>query len=159
CRPLPGPSPTATAGAVGAAAAVPAAPLLAASRLAAAPAVEEGPAQGEQRRTAPAPEEVRARREKGGPQEPKGYIYPPLRPRPSRPENKPDDAATAERLRRFLNDPALHEDSQLLLPQRVSHYYGAIRASRSCLGCHRQVDNPDLEEGDLLAVIKVEVPT
>src|SRR5262249_6771042 len=45
CRPLPGPSPTATAGAVGAAAAVPAAPLLAASGLAAARAVEEGPAE------------------------------------------------------------------------------------------------------------------
>jgi two-component system sensor histidine kinase BarA len=37
-------------------------------------------------------------------------------------------------------------------------YYGPVRATKSCVACHHQF-NPDLAEGDLLALVKIEVPT
>jgi len=51
-----------------------------------------------------------------------------------------------------------YEDSQLLLSQGEYYYYGAVRATPTCLGCHRRSD-PDLQENDLLAVIRIRVKT
>ncbi len=68
------------------------------------------------------------------------------------------DQASRLKLDEFKNDPELHEDSQLMLSRGKNYYYGAVRAGPSCLGCHRQL-NADLKENDLLAVIKIEIPT
>jgi signal transduction histidine kinase len=86
------------------------------------------------------------------------YQYRSLRPDSTRPENKPDDPFSAERLKAFQADPKLREDSRSLLPQRVHQYYGAIRATKTCLACHKQF-TPDLTEDGLIALIKIEVPT
>jgi two-component system sensor histidine kinase BarA len=66
-----------------------------------------------------------------------------------------------ERLREFQADPDKQEENQLDLAKGFNYYYGAVRASQSCLGCHRQVgpDAAELKESDLLAVIKIRAPT
>src|SRR5262249_45820810 len=55
------------------------------------------------------------------------------------------------------------EDSRQLSAQQVIHYYGAIRASASCLSCHplprEKEAYGELKKGDLLAVVKIQMPT
>jgi signal transduction histidine kinase len=63
-----------------------------------------------------------------------------------------------QRLKEFREDGEKSEDSQLLLAQGKHLYYGAVRASPSCLECHRG-SRPDVAENDLLAVVKIRVPT
>src|SRR5262249_24238114 len=71
---------------------------------------------------------------------------------------RPDDEYGYARLKEFLDDPDKAEDNQLLLSRGVNHYYAPVRATPSCLACHRQT-TPDLAEGDPIAVLKIEVPT
>jgi two-component system sensor histidine kinase BarA len=68
------------------------------------------------------------------------------------------DFTTLEKIKAFQNNPNKYEDNYLDLSSKRNYYYGAVRASESCLGCHRKF-NSDLQEGDLLAVIKLEVDT
>jgi two-component system sensor histidine kinase BarA len=68
------------------------------------------------------------------------------------------DQATLVKIREFQEDRNFHEDSHLMLEQGKNAYYAAVRAGPSCLECHQQL-KPDLQQGDLLAVIKIEVPT
>src|SRR5262249_6059137 len=75
---------------------------------------------------------------------------------PTRPNKRPDSEYAQERLKEFLRDPTKNEDSQTT--EKKFHYYGAIRATASCLGCHRR-DNPDLQEGGLIAAIRISIPT
>src|SRR5262245_31547387 len=86
------------------------------------------------------------------------YRFTFITPNGRRRENKPDSDYAQERLKEFQNDPERNEDNQLLLSQKEHHYYGAVRATGSCLECHRR-DNPELKEGDLIAVVHVTVPT
>src|SRR5262249_12012161 len=79
-------------------------------------------------------------------------------PHATRLDRKPQTEYDRERLKQFLETPTLNEDSNLLLSSKENHYYGAIRATRSCLACH-QKDNPDLKEGGLIAVIKIPLST
>jgi signal transduction histidine kinase len=74
------------------------------------------------------------------------------------PPDRAPDQASLERLREFQHDDQKQEDNQLLLSHGKNFYYAAVRASASCLGCHKQL-KPSLKENDLLAVIKIEVPT
>jgi signal transduction histidine kinase len=107
-----------------------------------------------------APDEFRRQWEDGWPPEVaplKRYVYQILRPDAVRAENKPDPDG-AERLKEFQANPRLQEYPKLLLSRKVHLYYGAVRASASCLGCHRRT-SPDLQEGDVLAAVKIEVPT
>ncbi len=112
----------------------------------------------EQQRVATALDEFRLKWEEHWPLSLKNYRFRIIRPNATRPENRPDDGASVERLRAFQADPTLPEDNQLLLAQGMNHYYGPVRATASCLGCHRKM-NPELAENDLLAVIKISVPT
>src|SRR5207253_2562574 len=57
--------------------------------------------------------------------------------RPDDPEKRPQDSAGYEQLREFQNDPNRDEFNQLLLSQGQNHYYAAIRATESCIGCHK----------------------
>ena len=48
--------------------------------------------------------------------------------------------------------------------QAFIHYYGAIRATRSCLACHPTGAEErdalgELQEGSLMAVVKIRLPT
>ena len=53
--------------------------------------------------------------------------------------------------------PSLKEKYQLQA-NKSFYYYGAIRASESCLACHQQTE-PNLKEGGLIAIIRIQVPT
>jgi signal transduction histidine kinase len=110
---------------------------------------------GEQRKTAQALDEFRANWSQRLPEElqdPKFWII------KGNASPGTHDAASLERLKEFQLDHNKHEDPQLLLSQKLVHYYGAVRATKTCVECHRQL-NPDVKKGDLLAVIKIEVPT
>jgi two-component system sensor histidine kinase BarA len=83
----------------------------------------------------------------------------------TRPEQMPLDNYTVQRLKEFEDDPNKLEDYDLLLSNNSHLYYASIRASESCLKCHREIQhraNPDLPEmqaKDLIALVKIEVPS
>jgi two-component system sensor histidine kinase BarA len=82
------------------------------------------------------------------------------KPNATRQQDMPDPD-TLKRLKAFQLDPSKHEDNYLDPNSKHNYYYGAIRATRKCLHCHRsdQLNGPDLQEGDLLAVIKIDADT
>lgn len=80
-----------------------------------------------------------------------------FRPDAKSPQQRPDDPYGQARLKEFQNNPSSFENNNLLLQQEVNHYYAAIRATKTCLPCHR-VSNSNLAENDLLAMIKIIVP-
>jgi two-component system sensor histidine kinase BarA len=80
-----------------------------------------------------------------------------FKPNATRSQDIPD-YTTLEKINEFQKDPDKHEENNLDLTNKRNYYYGAVRASASCLKCHAQA-NADLHEGDLLAVIKIDVDT
>src|SRR5262245_25900585 len=82
------------------------------------------------------------------------YSFHVFRPKPVNPVQRADDGISMERLKEFQNNKDLQEDNQLLLDRRLNVYYGAVRATRTCLVCHRRLD-PDLAENDLIAMVKI----
>jgi two-component system sensor histidine kinase BarA len=86
-----------------------------------------------------------------------GYEYNPslIRLPVSHQQDMPDHA-TLERIKAFEADPSKLEDNYLDLSAGYNYYYGAVRASESCIACHHHSQaNP----GELLAVVKIEVAT
>src|SRR5262245_21231338 len=83
-----------------------------------------------------------------------GFIVPGASQRVSR----PDDEYDQERLKQFRQDDSALESSNHLPASNEYHYYAAVRATPSCLGCHRK-ENPALREGGLIALVKIRVPT
>jgi two-component system, NarL family, sensor histidine kinase BarA len=79
-------------------------------------------------------------------------------------EDMPSDNYTSQRFKDFLADDGKLEDKDLLFSAPSHLYFGAVRASSSCLDCHRELqhrNNPDLaemKENDLIALIRIEVP-
>jgi signal transduction histidine kinase len=122
-----------------------------------------GPAGGDrprpepQRRLAEAVQEFREKWEKRWPEALQNYGFALIPASATRPDQVPEQI-DFQRLKEFRDDAAKSEDSQLLLAQGKHLYYGAVRASPSCLSCHRQT-RPELGENDLLAVVKIRVPT
>jgi signal transduction histidine kinase len=110
------------------------------------------------RQTAQALDEFRRNWEKNWPEGLREYSKLIIKPNPTRPENRPDNNYSLERLKAFQADDSLQEDNLLLRAQHRNYYFGAIRASKSCLSCHRQ-DNPDLAENGLIAVVRIDIPT
>ncbi|HWG45125.1 MAG TPA: ATP-binding protein [Gemmataceae bacterium] len=87
------------------------------------------------------------------------YMHYVFKPNATRQQDIPDPA-TLERIKAFQNDVNKTEDNYLDLTAGHNTYYAAVRATDSCLGCHRQtMANADLQAGDLLAVVKIEVKT
>ncbi len=86
---------------------------------------------------------------------PEYYIF---KPNAVLPENRPDNPYSLARFKEFEEYPELPESNHLVLAQRRNEYFAPIRATKTCLGCHRQA-NPDLQENGLIAVIKIAVPT
>ena len=119
-----------------------------------APQTEE-----EQKKIALAIDEFHSKWEERWPEPIKNYQYWTIKPNAIKPENKPDDNYTLELLKEFQKDENKQEENQLLLAQKVNYYYGAVRATKSCLGCHRTLSNSELKENDLLALIKIKVST
>ena len=88
----------------------------------------------------------------------KDFEYYIFKPKAVLPENKPDNPYSLARFQEFEKDPELLEANLLTLSERRNDYFAAIRATSSCLGCHRQL-NPDLKENGLIAVVKIAMPT
>jgi len=106
----------------------------------------------------------RQRSEYAGQEDVSAYKYKVLKPDARVPEQKPegDEVSVVNRL---AANSGLTEDTVNQSAQGVFHYYGAIRASTSCVDCHNRppaaagVANPPLKEGDLMAVVKVTLST
>ena len=111
----------------------------------------------ERERMAQALSEFHLEWEKTRPQALKQYSYAIIKSSATGPDQAPDEASF-QKLTQFRADPDKQEEHQLFASQGRHLYYGAVRASRSCVACHRK-RQPDLAEGDLLAVVKIEVPT
>jgi signal transduction histidine kinase len=95
----------------------------------------------------------------------KGYQYQILSPDPRTPERQPTADADRQERAAFLTDPARTESSREA-PGRAFLYYGAVRAGQSCLACHRDPARsapapaaPELQPGDLMAVVRVQLST
>ncbi|MCE9530891.1 MAG: DUF3365 domain-containing protein [Planctomycetes bacterium] len=93
------------------------------------------------------------------------YKYTLLKPKARKPENKPEGEELAI-LNRFINDPKKNEESRLISSQGVFYYYGAIRASKSCLECHGKTKEEreefgveTLEENNLMGVMAIRLST
>jgi two-component system sensor histidine kinase BarA len=85
-----------------------------------------------------------------------------IKPNAPNRENQPEDRYEHRLLADFMTDKQKNEENQL--PARA-FYYGAIRASPSCLSasCHPRPEekelNPELAIQDLMAVVKIQIPT
>jgi two-component system sensor histidine kinase BarA len=108
----------------------------------------------EDRENAAAREQFRLKWEQNWPEALQNYRYHIIRPDADRPE----DVENLERLKEFQHDAAKQDTQQPIQSQGVSHYYGAVRATKSCVDCHRQI-TPGLQENDVIAVVKISVPT
>jgi signal transduction histidine kinase len=94
--------------------------------------------------------------ERNWPDAVKDYRYHIIRPD----KGRPDDNESAEYLNEFQHNPQMQETPQPILVSGESHYYAAVRATRSCVECHRQeTERPDLQENDVIAVVRISVPT
>jgi two-component system sensor histidine kinase BarA len=103
------------------------------------------------------------RSEETRPDELSKYRYKVLRPDAPQPEQKPEGDEVAVVNKMLANPDATEETSRSA--QGVFHYYGAIRAQASCLDCHNRraaaadPPLPPVHEGDLMAVVKVNLST
>jgi two-component system, NarL family, sensor histidine kinase BarA len=123
---------------------------------------EENPAQAQihdadRKKTAEMLNEFRNRWMKTWPEGLKTFEYLTFKPNAVNPENKPNSIYSAARFREFQEQKDLEEVNHQNLSERINDFYGAIRATHTCLACHRQ-SNPALQENDLIAVIKITVP-
>jgi signal transduction histidine kinase len=87
-----------------------------------------------------------------------------IKPNSRKRENQPEDSFETELLKEFLDDPGKREFSQPRSDQSHIRYYGAVRASKSCLACHPVTDAErtalgELKENDLMALVKISIPT
>jgi two-component system sensor histidine kinase BarA len=79
--------------------------------------------------------------------------------------NQPDDSYERRLLQDFKADEQKVEDSRTMSSQPFVDYYGAIRASSSCMasGCHPLPSetevNREWKEGDLMAIVRIRIPT
>jgi signal transduction histidine kinase len=120
-----------------------------------------GTADEEEKKKQPPPpiDEFRRKWEERLPEPIKNYEYWIIKPNATHLADTTDDNYTRELVKEFQKDPAKQEENQLLLPQHVNYYYGAVRATKSCIECHRTVTNSELKENDLLALVKIKVST
>jgi signal transduction histidine kinase len=96
------------------------------------------------------------------PEEMKSYQYRLLKPEARNAINKPN-AEELTILRVLLENPEQQEVTRLSGDKEVFHYYGAIRVSPSCVGCHPTVseraERGELKVGDILAVAAIQINT
>jgi signal transduction histidine kinase len=91
---------------------------------------------------------------------PKGYGRRFIRPGATDPEKRPEEPADFQYLREFLEDGNKMESDQILFSQdqERSYFYAAVRAQESCIKCHQR-EKKDIKEGDLIAMVRISVPT
>ena len=114
---------------------------------------ERGQAEN-QKRLSDAAHEFRRDWEQNWPKALRQYEFTLIKASASRPDEA--DPVTLQRLAAYRQDREKPDDHHRL--NGMHRYYGPVRATKSCLSCHHQ-RNPDLAEGDLLALVKIEMPT
>ncbi len=91
-----------------------------------------------------------------------------LKPKPSKPEHDPGDRFERQLVADFLQDAEKFEDSRHVRAddQQFFVYYGAVRATASCVECHRKKQTDaekkefgELQAGSLIAVVKIRMHT
>jgi signal transduction histidine kinase len=93
------------------------------------------------------------------------YKYQLLKPKARTREYQPDDSYETDLLKEFQANDDKTEESRRLSSKQVIYYYGAVRATKACLACHphtaeeREALGAALKENDLMAVVKVRMPT
>lgn len=73
-----------------------------------------------------------------------------------------DDSYERELYKEFLRGDGKNEDNRLRASDQVLLYYAPIRASNECLSCHQPIAEKKghkLAEGDLLAMVRIRMPT
>jgi signal transduction histidine kinase len=89
------------------------------------------------------------------------YTFAILKPSGKKQENKPDPGEAAL-IDLFAQDPDKLDESRQPANSDSFLYYAAVRASASCLNCHKRSDEEraelgDLNEGGLMAVVRVKL--
>jgi len=70
------------------------------------------------------------------------------------------DAYVIELIKAFQADGTRDEDSKTPESSQKQYlYYRAVRASKSCLVCHKHADKSELSPGDLIALLKITLET
>lgn len=92
------------------------------------------------------------------------YKYRIIKPKAHSRDHQPDDELESSLLKEFLAESDSNEFSRQVPGQPFIHYYGAVRASQACLGCHQRKGEEkealgELRENDLMAVVKIRMPT
>jgi hypothetical protein len=89
------------------------------------------------------------------------YEYRILKPNAQGHEDRPGDSYDRALLEAFTADRQKTEECRST--QSAFHYYGAIRASKTCLSCHpRPGEKGELGafgENDLMAVVRITIPS
>lgn len=101
--------------------------------------------------------EFRKKWEESWPEALRSYEFSLLVPLPGRPGQVLDQISQAK-IKDFQANPDKQESHHLQLSLGKNFYYGAVRASASCLSCHQKLRS-DVAINDLLAAIRIEVPT
>jgi signal transduction histidine kinase len=125
------------------------------------PAPSPSAPDAQEKKTAQALDEFRKRWEQRWPEALREHKFFTFSTRSTAPHRLQPDHASLARITEFRADPTKQEHNQLLLSQGRNYYYGAVRATPTCLGCHVQMKgySEPLRDGSLLAVIRIEVPT
>jgi signal transduction histidine kinase len=86
------------------------------------------------------------------------YLYRLIKPKAPNRENQPETTYEHRLLADLQSDKQMQEVNRL---PAEAFYYGAIRAHPSCLvgNCHPRGAEKDLAAGDLMAVVKIQIPT
>ncbi|VTS04790.1 ATP-binding protein [Tuwongella immobilis] len=108
-------------------------------------------------------QEFQDQSEKHWPDAQSDYKYRLIKPKAVKPEHQPNGEEIVI-LKRFLNEREKYEDRRSLESQREFYYYGAIRATKTCLTCHgktaeEQAMYGNLAEGDLMAMVSIQLST
>jgi signal transduction histidine kinase len=70
------------------------------------------------------------------------------------------DTYVIELMKSFQADKDRNEENKMPeSPQKQYLYYRAVRATQSCLVCHKHANNSELKEGDLIATLKITLDT
>jgi len=73
-------------------------------------------------------------------------------------KNTREGILNIQHLKEFQSNDKLSEINDLLPEKRENNYYVPVRATKSCVECHRQV-TAGLQENDVIAVVKITLPT
>ena len=116
--------------------------------------------------TGKAIDEFQAEQERHWPEQFKGYSYRIIKYPQTNDLQYAPAAEDMKHLSHFLEDSTLTEETFEAPKGNARFYYGALRAGPTCIGCHTDPARvgqdklrPNLKPNDLMAVVRIELPT